>query len=251
MTMKLDSNYVITPFHNLLRDCQNNVLLGLRLVEKLDKFPEPTQEELQFFQLSVGEKATDIIKSKAGFKKWVLVNGFEDIYKCFRLTLERLYILKTIDNKIKSGDNFNFVDTESQLSVKARDFYFDKLLSSVNSLLLEPLKYDKEIRSFNCARNCLVHTNGLITPRHCNNIEKDRLTIFGNRFKMFFKKGEEEIIAEIGKPGPENTALMLGAEEFQIEFNKDTEIELSLKQFLDILNTCVFIRADIEGKLKV
>ena len=67
---------------------------------------------------------------------------------------------------------------------------------------------------------------------------------------MFFKKGDEETIAEIGKHGPENAALMLGAEEFQIEFVKDKEIELDLKQFIDILNTCVFVRADIEEKFK-
>jgi hypothetical protein len=47
--MKVNPHYVLAPFHSLLGDCQNNVLMGLRIVEKLDKFPEPTQEELQFF----------------------------------------------------------------------------------------------------------------------------------------------------------------------------------------------------------
>ena len=79
------------------------------------------------------------------------------------------------------------------------------------------VKYQKQIESFNNARNCLVHTNGIVTPRHCNNTEKDKLTIFGNRFKMFFKKGDEETIAEIGKTGPENAALLLGAEEFHFQ----------------------------------
>jgi hypothetical protein len=44
--------------------------MGLRIVEKLDKFPEPTQEELQFFQLSIGGQITDIVKSKTLFKRW-------------------------------------------------------------------------------------------------------------------------------------------------------------------------------------
>ena len=224
--------------------------MGLRITEKLDKFPEPTQEELQFFQLSIGGQVTDIAKSKMLFKKWVLVNGFEDIHKCFRVTLERLYILKTIDNKIKSSETLKIDEVEAELKVKASNLYFDQLINSVNSLFSEPLRYQKDILSFNNARNCLVHTNGIVTTRHCNNREKDKLTITGNRFKMFFKKGEDEIIAELGKPGPENAALMLGAEEFQIEFYKDKAIELDLKQFLDILNTCVFVRADIEEKLK-
>ena len=248
--MKLNPHYVLAPFHNLLSDCQNNVLLGLRIVEKLDKFPEPTQEELQFFQLSMAGQKTDIAKSKSIFKKWVLVNGFEDIHKCFRVTLERLFILMTVHNKTKAGDTFNVEEVEAELKVKASNLFFDQLINSVNSLFPEPLQFQKHILSFNNARNCLVHTNGIVTTRHCNNPEKSKLTIVGNRFKMFFKKGQGEIIAEMGKPGPENAALMLGAEEFQIVFHKDKEIELDLKQFLDILNSCVFVRADIDERLK-
>jgi len=248
--MKVNPHYVLAPFHSLLGDCQNNVLMGLRIVEKLEKFPEPTHEELQFFQLSIGEQVTDITKSKLIFKKWVLVNGFEDIHKCFRVTLERLFILKIVDNKTKAGDTFNLEEVEAELKVKASNLYLDQLVNSVNSLFPEPLQYQKQIVSFNNARNCLIHTNGIVTTRHCNNPEKDKLIIIGNRFKMFFKKGEVETIAEFGKPGPENAALMLGAEEFQIEFAKDKEIELNLKQFLDILNTCVFVRTDIDEKLK-
>ena len=224
--------------------------MGLRIVEKLDKFPEPTQEELQFFQLSMGGQVTDLDKSKSVFKKWILVNGFEDIHKCFRVTLERLFILKTVDNKTKAGEIFNVEEVETELKVKASNQKFDQLVNSVNSLFSEPLLYQKHILSFNNARNCLIHTNGIVTTRHCNNHKKDKLTIIGNRFKMFFKKGAEEIIAEIGKPGPENAALMLSAEEFQIEFAKDKEIELDLKQYLDILNTCIFVKADIDEKLE-
>ena len=128
--------------------------------------------------------------------------------------------------------------------------FYDQLVKEVNSLFGEPLQYKKLIESFNNARNCLVHTNGIVTRRHCNNTEKDKLVIYGNKFKYFFKKGEEETIAEIGKIGPENASLMLGAEEFQLEFLIGEEIELDLKQFLDILNTCVFFRADIDVKLK-
>jgi hypothetical protein len=54
---------------------------------------------------------------------------------------------------------------------------------------------------------------------------------------------------ETGKPGPENAALMLGAENFVIEFPVGQAIQLSLKLFLDVLNTCMFLRADIDLKL--
>ena len=83
----------------------------------------------------------------------------------------------------------------------------------------------------------------------CTNPEKNKLVIHGTRFKMFFKTAQAEVPAELGKPGPRNSPLMLGAEEFQIEFGIGQLLEISLKQFIDILNTCVFIRADIESRL--
>jgi hypothetical protein len=132
------------------------------------------------------------------------------------VTLERLYIFKTIDNRSKEGETFEVEVAETELKVKASNLYFDQLVTSVNSLFQEPLEYQKHILSFNNARNCLVHTNGIVTTRHCNNTEKDKLTITGNRFKMFFERGEEETIAEIGKPGPENAALMLGLKSFKL-----------------------------------
>jgi hypothetical protein len=42
---------------------------------------------------------------------------------------------------------------------------------------------------------------------------------------------------------------MLGAEDFTIEFTIGQPVELSLAHLVDILNTCVFLRADIEEKL--
>src|SRR6266550_4186181 len=88
---RLNKNYVLAPFHQLLSKCQTNVLLGLRLVEKIDHFPPQTPEELQFFQLSfqtvrVGQlDALD--QTKALFARWVLTNGFEDIHSSMRLVM--------------------------------------------------------------------------------------------------------------------------------------------------------------------
>jgi len=248
--MTINPDFVLAPFHELLGNCQNNVLMGLRLVEKIETFPEPTPEELQFFQLSMDGNVTDILHSRALFKKWVLGNGFEEIHKCIRVTLDRIFIYKTIKNKLMAGDTINIAEFEKELHIEASNLFYDQLVKKINSLFTEPLQYQKLIESFNNARNCLVHTNGIVTRRHCNNAEKDKLIIYGNRFKYFFKKGEEETVAEIGKTRPENASLMLGAEEFQLEFSIGQEIELDLKQFLDILNTCVFFRADIEDKLK-
>jgi hypothetical protein len=225
--------------------------MGLRIIEKVDTFPGPTPEELQFFQLSFGGPVTDLEQSKVLFKKWILVNGFEDVCKSIRATLERLLIFRTIESTIKENKKLNIEESERELRLEVTRLGFPALIARVNSLFEEKLQYQKEVESFRKARNCLEHAHGTVAKRDCNNPEKDKLIIHGNRFRLFFKKKDEaEVLAEFGKAGPENAALMLGAEEFQIEFRLGQSIELSLKQFIDILNTCVLIRADIELKLK-
>jgi hypothetical protein len=58
----------------------------------------------------------------------------------------------------------------------------------------------------------LEHTNGVVTERHCNNSEKDKVIIHGHRFKMFFKKGDQEVPAVLNQPGPGQGGFMLKKE---------------------------------------
>ena len=227
----------------------NNVLMGLRIVQTLEKFPDPTPEELHFFQLSFAGPPTDLSRARQHFKNWVLAKGFGDIQKCIRATLERLFIFRTVELKIKANEKFDIGACEKELWRRARQPGYPVLVDKINSLFGEPLRYQDELDSFNNARNCLEHENGVVTEKRCTNPEKNKLVIHGTRFKMFFKTAQAEVPAELGKPGPRNSPLMLGAEEFQIEFGIGQLLEISLKQFIDILNTCVFIRADIESRL--
>ena len=248
--MNLDPNYVLIPFQQLLGNCQNNVLLGLRLIEKVERFPEPTDEEKQFMQLALNGHITDINQSKLLFKEWILKNGFEEVYNCIRITLERLYVFKEVEKEIKNKPDVDLPDLENSLRQKANKSNFPNLVKDINNLFQEPLQFQDQMESINNARNCFVHRKGVVGSKDFNNNTNDKLIIKGRRFKTFFKRGEEEIIAEFGKPGPENAALMMGAEDFSLEFEKGNQIDITLKQFIDILNTCVFINADIDVKLK-
>lgn len=250
--VELNPAYVVVPFKQLLTNCHNNVLLGLRLVEKIEKFPDPTDEELQLIQIQLllGDRASDIGRTKELFKRWLLINGFEDINSCIRTTLERLFIFKAIENQLNDNPSLDIKAVEPNLKAKANNLNYPALLSAVHTELKNTLTYEKHLETINNARNCLVHRNGEVTIKDCNNDQKDKLIITGDRFKMFFKKGDEEVLAEVGKPGPENAALMLGAEEFRIEFNIGGKLDITLKQFIDILNTCIFFNADVEEKLK-
>ncbi|MBP7052958.1 MAG: hypothetical protein KBE65_18285 [Phycisphaerae bacterium] len=248
----LNPEYVIMPFKQLLANCHNNVLLGLRLVEKLEKFPDPSNEELQLvqIQLLLGNRSLGLSQTKELFKQWILVNGFEDIHKCIRITLERLFVFKAIENQLLSNPSLDIARVEPLLRVKANKFNYPDLLHAVHAELGGTLSYEKQLETMNNARNCLVHRNGRVAEKDCNNDQNDRLVIVGNRFKLFFKRGDEEVPAEIGKPGPENAALMLGAEEFTIEFAIGATLDITLKQFIDIMSTCIFFNADVEERLK-
>ncbi|MDP9176944.1 MAG: hypothetical protein M3O61_04620 [Gemmatimonadota bacterium] len=212
--------------------------------------PGPTPEELTFIQLSFGNPPVNLERSRSDFKKWVLLNGFEDIHGAIRIALERLLVFAATKAEMTITPALDIDAFVRQLHPKVAAYHFPKLITEINALFEKPFKFQDHIESFNAARNCLEHANGVVTQRHCNSPESGAIIIHGRRFKMFFKDGDREVVAVLGKPGPENAALMLGAEEFQFAFAIGQSIELSLKQFVDILNTCVFIRADIELKLK-
>jgi hypothetical protein len=245
----LNRSYVLQPFQDLIAACRNNVLLGLRLMETMDTFPGPTAEETRFFQLLSGEPPDDLGRSKAIFRRWIILKGLGDIHSCIGATLQRFIIFKTIDAEVNLNSTLAVDARESEIRDGVRGIHYPELIRRANLLSIEPLMLQDKIATFNNARNCLAHAGGIVTKRFCNSPQKDKLVILGRRFKLFFKRGEEEVLAQIGRPGPENAALMLGAEDFEIELGMDHPIELSLKNFLDILNTCVFFRADIEEKL--
>ena len=250
---QLDPNYVLVPLDVLLAECHSNVFMGLRIVEQVQTFPPPTPEELQFMQLSFNVGAMPIEATRNVFKKWILVNGFEDVHKAIRHTLERVSVFKSVQKMIADGALTGTIEEhERDMRAHVSRLHLPELLEQSDSLLRAPFKYRPHVESFNAARNVLEHTGGIVTPRHCTDAARTKLVLRGNRFKLFFKKdGEEtETPAVLGQPGPENAALMLGAEEFQIEFVVGQPIQLSLKEFIDVLNTCVFIRAEIASELQ-
>ena len=247
---KLNTAYVLAPFESLIANCQNNVLMGLRIVERLNELPPPTPEEMEFFQLSFGAPNVNLEDNRSAFKKWILLNGFQDIHGSIRVGLERLLVFETTRVTLQSSPNINIDEFEKELYSKVTRLHFPQLIQAVSDLFSQPFEYLKHAETYNAARNCLEHTNGVVTERHCNNAQKDKIIIHGHRFKMFFKKDDQQVPAVFNQPGPENAALMLGAEEFRFEFSIGQTIELSLKQFLDVLNTCIFIKADIGSKIE-
>lgn len=238
---RLDPSYVLAPLDALLANCHSNVVLGLRLVQQIDDFPPPTSDELQFMQLSFGGRPDDLVASRKRFQRWILLNGFEDVHMALRDTLERLIVWKRLQRTAQANET-TADERERSLRAEVSRLHFPQLLAQAAAYFPTGLTYQSHAESFNAARNCLQHTHGIVTERHCTD---GRLIVRGRRFKLYFKKEGEEIPAVMGHAGPEGAALMLGAEEFQLKFDVGESIELTLKQFLDVLNTCIFVRAEV------
>src|SRR6516162_11948305 len=94
----LDAKDVLAPFRELLGKSQGNVLLGLRLVEQIERFPGPTAEEEDLINsVSLMGPTVDMAQGKSDFKAWILRNGFEEVHASVRITLDRLFVYKKIE----------------------------------------------------------------------------------------------------------------------------------------------------------
>jgi hypothetical protein len=248
----IDLQYILEPLSELFATCHSTVLFGLRLVEKVERFPEPTMKELQFIQIvsSIGNsRSHDLLSSRANFKRWILRKGFGDIHQCVSVALQRLIVSTRVRHEAKQSPLLDLEECRRQWNDKVRAWGFPQLIDEASRQFPEPLEREEQFKSFNSARNCLEHGAGKVISRFCNGPSKDCLTISGRRFSVFFQKGGQKLPAVFGTPGPGNAALMLGAEDFNLRFGLGQSLDFSLEQFMDILHTCVFFRADLETKL--
>lgn len=77
----MKKNDVFAPMTELFRSQLPNVLMGMRLASTIGAFPEPTDEELKLQWVLNITQGIDFCQSKALYKKWLLLKGFEDIHK--------------------------------------------------------------------------------------------------------------------------------------------------------------------------
>lgn len=245
----LNRRYVLEPFDNLIATCQSTVLLGLRLLENVRAFPAPTVEECQFFRFVPGQRPCDFTSSKAHFKRWILLKGLGDIHQCISTALQRFIFVIKSENEPTPKPTLHNAPRRRILPEDTLSWSFPKLIEEASALCPEPLGLQEPMKSLNRARNCLEHGSGKVIAKFCNCPQRKSLIISGRRFRMFYRQGDQEVPAALGAPGPENSALLLGAEDFEIHFALGQSLDMSLKHFVDVLNTCVFLRADLDQKL--
>lgn len=247
INIKLNLKGVTQPLFNLINECQNVILFELRIIEHINEFPENTLEEIRAPILQIGDPPKDLDSQKDLIKNWLIKKGFEDLAKGIKLSLIEAFYYSSLLQKSDEIKNLKtFTEEINSLRKTAIEQSLPGLLSKVKPFLIKRFDYENEIISINNARNCLIHADGIVTDRHINDKENNQLIIKGNRFIYFFEKEGERYPMEFGKPGPENAALKMGAEKFEIRFNPGDRIKLDLKDFSDFITTCLYFGLDLK-----
>jgi hypothetical protein len=136
----LDAKDVLAPFRELLGKSQGNVLLGLRLVEQIERFPGPTAEEEDLINsVSLMGPTVDMAQGKSDFKAWILRNGFEEVHASVRITLDRLFVYKKIEEATRANPSQDISRLQEDLTAQAIKRRLPEILDDVNSMLTTPL----------------------------------------------------------------------------------------------------------------
>ncbi len=241
---KFDRGYVWEPFIQDMHRCQSNLHTGLSTAELLAKLPKAEMHSFEWpfiMSFDAGGKVLEREENQDLFRQWVLLKAFGDLHKCLRSAMERLYVVKTICAELTSDPNLNVVRRERLLRRTASHLALTKLFVGKGT----ELKFQQYLQSFNLARNCLEHTDGIVTVEHCNNAAKDKLLIYGIRFGVVVKRDDIESIHKLDEPIPPGAKTRLGAEPSKIEFDIGQQIRLSMEDFSDVLNGCLLTGLDI------
>lgn len=243
---------VLEPLDELVSKCQDTVFMGLRLTDQISQFPQITEEERRLLKITPSIKINTLQESKLIFQKWILLNGFNEIYNGLRLALERLLVVKKCEHQIKNN-LITKEEIEAELT-KASQKDLAKLINKINNLFPDNHLIDQQvIDSYRLARNCLQHRNGILKQKdHCNNKQERKLILFTKQLRLLYLKDNQYVPAVLGEIDLESAEICLGAEDNRIEFSMNDDICFSLKQFIALLQSVtIFIRSDLARKLEI
>lgn len=252
VTVQLNADGVLNPLLSQLSLCQNIILFGLRSIEMINEFPKETKEEEEAFLMHIGEPISDLKHQKKIYTDWLIKKGFEDLSKGLKLALIEAYFYVSIIEKKETLRAYqDFINEVEQLRKTALEQSMPGLLSKVTPYLNKELNYIEEVSSINLGRNCLVHSDGIVTNRHINDKENDRLNIKGIQFKLFYEQEDKEVEIKSGSFVPGNTNVRLKLEPFSLSFQKSQHLEITIQDFNNFVKTCYLFGNSLKESLPI
>ena len=179
-------------------------------------------------------------QARQEFGTWLLTNGFRDVSEGIGTFLEgvrQVLAFWAITNYGKGPTSIDGEEWNEKLVREAKKFHGaglpDKLavLSEQFGLVLPPL-VTRQILSFNAARNCLVHRQGVVATRDLGG--ELQLSVAWVKVSLVAtdQHGERELVPEMGVEGG---GTITGRQSVvQRTFEKGERIQFSAQEFAEI-----------------
>jgi len=254
VNITLNPDGVFAPLLNILGQSSKNVLFGLQLIDSVDDIKEPLEIESEdtffTFHFSDPNAKQDIAVSKDNFKLWTFQKGFEDLIKGINLTLIEAYFFVTIITRRNDLKTFGDLQNEIiQMRKTALEQSLPGLLSKVKPCLTGNLTYEKQVTSLNKVRNCLVHRNGIVTPKDINDKTTNQLRAEYSRMKMYADKDGQETEVKKFTMVEGGSSIKMKIVNESIDFNLGNRVQFDYQQFNSLLTTCYLFGLDLAQKL--
>ncbi len=238
--LKLDFNRIQAPLFEVIKEANDNILFGLRLMDEIKTLPGLNLDQLsKDFQASgiriqVGQPIQDLNEQKRTFRTWLLKKGFEDLAKAFNLCAIEAYHLFQLYKL--NGQTILLQELEEEIKRIKKDALSQNNFPSLldDKLPTANMTYKEPVKSMNRVRNCLVHRNGVVTE------EKDINDKANKVLRLSYYSLQTVRIDENGKETDrlENTGIGLMAKPKDKLFQIGERIELSESEFRGCLFTC-------------
>ena len=238
--INLDFSRIQTPLLEVIKESNDNILFGLRVINEIEKLPDVRLEEQAAdfkksgIRIEIGEPIRDLTQQKEVFSSWLIKKGFEDLVKAINLCVIEAYYISQLYKL--TGKTLLLAELEDEIKRIKKDSLdqanFPKLLDE--KLNTGNMTYKEPAISINRVRNCLIHRNGIVTQ------EKDINDKINNVLKLIYYSLDLIRLDENGKETDrmENTNIGLMAKKKEKEFKVGEKIILTEQEFRGCLFTC-------------
>ncbi len=239
--LTINPNTIRLPLLQVIKECNDSVLFGLRMVNETESLTEPSIEQLsQEYQevgvkVVIGEDEKDIKVSKQNFKDWLIKKGFEDIIKGINLSVIESYFQIKLHNHV--GKTYKIDElTEIIQKLKQESLSQSNFPQLIKEMGFEDNQFYESIKSINRVRNCLVHRNGFVTKeKDFNDKENQQLVLEYWSLELVYLDENNKETEE-----KENKKLGLLNKQKKISFKEGEKIKIGIKDFNGCLLTCQF-----------
>lgn len=260
LVLQLNPNGVAAPAQRIVIIAAQVVGTLLRALAR-DDLSEPDMQGGQVGYRFDGLEM-DEAERRATYENWVLSNGFRDLARGIRESLEEAYLYLKVANAELGPTTLAKVQSMIEdTRARAAAMRFPQLLEEINAGLTEPMAFEPEFRTLQKVRNCLEHRGGIVGPNDVD-VGADALTLSFPRLKMFYLRGEDEIEIVPGEAidTHEPETPFADDEGVQIYLKRVTRtrtyargqpVQITAAEFYEIAMACHMFAADVATKLPI